>query len=128
MGFSWCTCHYGTACCERVHRRPFDIKNTMGSDKTLWETIESNPNLSDFAGILKRTKVLSNENDHKATITAAELLNQPQSFTMWAPVNGSFNAKAWNDTLDAAAKYAALGTAEGRTKALDISYYVCLSL
>lgn len=102
----------------------FDIKNTMGSDKTLWETIESNPNLSDFAGILKRTKVLSNENDHKATITAAELLNQPQSFTMWAPVNGSFNAKAWNDTLDAAAKYAALGTAEGRTKALDISYYV----
>jgi len=102
----------------------FDIKNTMGSDKTLWETIESNPNLSDFAGILKRTKVLSNENDHKASITAAELLNQPQSFTMWAPVNGSFNAKAWNDTLDAAAKYAALGTAEGRTKALDISYYV----
>ena len=102
----------------------FDIKNTMGSDKTLWETIESNPNLSDFAGILKRTKVLSNENDHKATITAAELLNQPQSFTMWAPVNGSFNAKAWNDTLDAAAKYAALGTAEGRTKSLDISYYV----
>ncbi len=102
----------------------FDIKNTMDSDKTLWETIESNPNLSDFAGILKRTKVLSNENDHKATITAAELLNQPQSFTMWAPVNGSFNAKAWNDTLDAAAKYAALGTAEGRTKALDISYYV----
>ncbi len=102
----------------------FDIKNTMGSDKTLWETIESNPNLSDFAGILKRTKVLSNENDHKATITAAELLNQPQSFTMWAPVNGSFNAKTWNDTLDAAAKYAALGTAEGRTKALDISYYV----
>lgn len=102
----------------------FDIKNTMGSDKTLWETIESNPNLSDFAGILKRTKVLSNENDHKASITAAELLNQPQSFTMWAPVNGSFNAKAWNDTLDAAAKYAALGTAEGRTKSLDISYYV----
>lgn len=102
----------------------FDIKNTMGSDKTLWETIESNPNLSDFAGILKRTKVLSNENDHKASITAAELLNQPQSFTMWAPVNGSFNAKTWNDTLDAAAKYAALGTAEGRTKALDISYYV----
>ena len=40
----------------------FDIKNTIGSDKTLWETIESNPNLSDFAGILKRTKVLSNEN------------------------------------------------------------------
>ncbi|MBF0964846.1 MAG: hypothetical protein HXK17_05720, partial [Alloprevotella sp.] len=102
----------------------FDIKNTMGSDKTLWETIESNPNLSDLAGILKRTKVLSNENDHKATITAAELLNQPQSFTMWAPLNGTFNAKTWNDTLDAAAKYAALGTAEGRTKALDISYYV----
>lgn len=102
----------------------FDIKNIMGSDKTLWETIESNPNLSDFAGILKRTKVLSNENDHKASITAAELLNQPQSFTMWAPLNGTFNAKTWNDTLDAAAKYAALGTAEGRTKALDISYYV----
>ena len=102
----------------------FDIKNTIGSDKTLWETIESNPNLSDFAGILKRTKVLSNENDHKSTITAAELLNQSQSFTMWAPVNGSFNAKTWNDTLDAATKYAALGTPEGRTKALDISYYV----
>lgn len=102
----------------------FDIKNTFGSDKTLWETIESNPELSDFAGILKRTRVMSNENDHKTTITAAELLNLPQSFTMWAPVNGSFNAKAWNDTLDAAAKYVALGTAEGRTKAQDISYYV----
>lgn len=66
----------------------FDIKNNFGSDKTLWENIESDAQLSDFATLLKRTKVIKADNDHKATLTAAELLNQPQTFTIWAPVNG----------------------------------------
>ena len=102
----------------------FDIKNNFGSDKTLWENIESDAQLSDFATLLKRTKVIKADNDHKATLTAAELLNQPQTFTIWAPVNGSFNAKAWNDSLDEAERYAKAGTSEGRLRALDLNYKV----
>lgn len=109
------------AACSDDH---FDIQNNFGSDKTLWENIESAPELSDFAGILKRTKVLKDENDRKATLFASDLINQPQSFTMWAPLNGTFNAKMWNDSLDAAERYAALGTEEGRIRAVDLYYNV----
>ena len=102
----------------------FDIKNNFGSDKTLWENIENDAQLSDFATLLKRTKVFKADNDRRATLTAAELLNQPQSFTIWAPINGTFNAKAWNDSLDVAEKLAKEGTPEATSHARELNYKV----
>ncbi len=52
--------------------------------------------------ILKRTNVYRKETDKSAGQTYAELLNQPQTFTFWAPVNGSYNAKSILDQLDEA--------------------------
>lgn len=109
------------AACSDDH---FDVKSWGEGDKTLWENISAEPSLSDFASILKRTKVMKSENDKSATLYASELLNQSQSFTMWAPVNGSFNAKEWNDSLDKAEALRLEGTPEALRKAQEIEYTV----
>ena len=64
-----------------------------GSNTTLWQMIQENPQLSDFAEVLEETKVFR---QHKKTsVSYAELLNGGQAFTVVAPVNGSFD----KDTL-----------------------------
>lgn len=102
----------------------FDVKTWGSGDKTIWGNIENDPNLSEFVGLLKRTKVMKDENDKSATLTAAELLNRSQSFSMWIPANGTFNAKLWNDTLDAAQRYRTQGTPAALKKAQAIEYAV----
>ena len=60
-----------------------------GSSQTLWEQLKSNNSLSDFCEVLTQTKVFRM---HKKTPTSyADLLNSGQSFTVVAPVNGTFN-------------------------------------
>lgn len=60
-----------------------------GGQQTLWQTIQQNPELSDFSEVLSKTMVLR---QHKKTdISYADLLNGSQTFTVLAPVNGSFN-------------------------------------
>lgn len=60
-----------------------------GGQQTLWQTIQQNPELSDFSEVLSKTMVLR---QHKKTdISYADLLNGLQTFTVLAPVNGSFN-------------------------------------
>lgn len=109
------------AACSEDH---FDIKNTGAGEQTLWESIKSNPELSDFADILQRTKVMKSENDNKSQLRASELLSQMQSFTLWAPLNNTYNAKAWRDSLDAADRYRSEGTAEGKRAAQQIDFIV----
>lgn len=95
----------------------FEVKQWAGGDKSLWENIEGNAELSDFAAILKRTKVMKDENDKSASLLASELLHQPQSFTIWAPLNGTYNAKAWTDKLDEAEILRKEGTNASRSAA-----------
>lgn len=65
----------------------------FGSNTTLWQMIKENPQLSDFAEVLEETKVFR---QHKKTsVSYAQLLDGGQSFTVVAPVNGSFE----KDTL-----------------------------
>lgn len=60
-----------------------------GSQTSLWQEINSNPQLSDFCKVLEGTKVFRM---HKKTPTSyAQLLDGGQSFTVVAPVNGTFN-------------------------------------
>lgn len=48
------------------------------ANKTLWQNIVDQPNLSDFASLVKKAGF---ENK----------LDSPRTFTVWAPVNGTFN-------------------------------------
>lgn len=90
----------------------YDIKpGTESATLTLWQNIEATPELDSLAMILKRVKVYTKEEDTKRSMTYAELLNQAQTFTFWAPLNGKYNAKSYLDQLD---QVDAL-TAEGRT-------------
>ena len=110
-----------TAACSDDH---FEVKSDAAGNQTLWQNIDSNAQLSEFASILKRSKVMKEENDRNAQLTVAQLLDQPQSFTMWAPLNGTFNAKYWEELLDRAEALRKTGTAESIQKARDLEYQV----
>ena len=56
---------------------------------SLYEVMKSRPELSDFCQVLAETKIFANS--RQTSITYATLLSQDQFFTIWAPVNGSFN-------------------------------------
>lgn len=74
-------------CCTVDH---FDVNNEIASQKTLWEQINSNPELSQFAYILSHVKVSKSETTFSG-ITYADLLKSDQAFTVFAPKNGTYN-------------------------------------
>ncbi len=64
----------------------------VGSNTTLWQQIKENPDLSDFAQVLEETKIFR---QHKKTsVSYAQLLDGGQTFTVVAPVNGTFDKDA----------------------------------
>lgn len=112
----------GVTACSDDH---FDIQTAgpVGS-KTIWQNIEEQPQLDSLAMILSRTVVMKDENDQKSVLTYAELLNQSQSFTVFAPLNGTYNAKQYIDLLNEADNLMASGTEEGKAQALALRYTV----
>ena len=56
---------------------------------SLYDVLRSRPELSDFCDVLDKTKVFSN--CRQTDVTYATLLGNDQFFTVWAPVNGTFN-------------------------------------
>ncbi len=73
----------------------YENTGTEGSNTTLWEEIQSRPELSDFAKVLENTMVFR---QHKKTaVSYAEILDGGQSFTVIAPLNGTFDC---NDLLE----------------------------
>lgn len=113
---------FGVTACSDDH---FDIQTAgpVGS-KTIWQNIEEQPQLDSLAMILSRTVVMKDENDQKSVLTYAELLNQSQSFTVFAPINGTYNAKQYIDLLNEADNLMASGTEEGKAQALALRYTV----
>ena len=112
----------GIASCSDDH---FDVQTYgVGSTQTVWQNIESNPELDSLATILRRTRVMKEDDDNKSVLTYAQLLDQPQSFTVFAPKNGTYNAKQYLDMLDEAEHYASLGTSDGTSQALRLMYIV----
>ena len=68
----------------------YDGSNTTGgSNQTLWETLQSDEQLSDFCEVLEQTKVFRMHK--KTSVSYADLLGSGQSFTVVAPLNGTFN-------------------------------------
>jgi hypothetical protein len=77
----------GISACSDDH---FDITSDAAGKQTIWKTIQADEQLSEFADILQ--SVYYSKNEQKTTPeTYADLLNNAQTFTVWAPVNGSFN-------------------------------------
>lgn len=62
---------------------------TGGSNLTLWQQMKQNPQLSDFCQVLESTKIVRMH--RKTGVSYAEMLDGGQSFTVVAPVNGTFN-------------------------------------
>ena len=56
---------------------------------TLWQTMQQHPELSDFREVLSKTMVFKHH--QKTGVSYADLLDGAQTFTVLAPVNGTFN-------------------------------------
>lgn len=57
---------------------------TPAANQTLWQNIQQNSQLSDFANLLK-------------TVGYDSLLNATQCYTVWAPLNGTYDATAYQN-------------------------------
>lgn len=86
----------GISACSDDH---FDISSAAAGKHTIWENIQSNSQLSEYADILQR--VYYSETEEKtSTKTYADLLNGDQSFTVWAPQNGTFDYESYVNILN----------------------------
>lgn len=93
----------GFSACTDDH---FDVANNAGtSGQTIWENIQANPQLTQMKDILSRTYMMRSETDNikpSETKTIAEFLCDMQNFTVWAPVDGSYDYQLYIDLLDQA--------------------------
>ncbi len=85
----------GLTSCSDDH---FNINPDVAGRSSLWENIESNEDLSEFADILKRVYYSKSEGSVTPQ-TYADLLNHDQTFTVWAPKNGTFDYNYYDNLL-----------------------------
>lgn len=77
----------------------FDIHSST-PQQSLWEQIAANPQLDSLRMILERTTFTVDEYSKTSKLTYAQLLASSQTFTVWAPENGTYNAAKWLAMLD----------------------------
>ena len=78
-----CSALLAMSCTDYLDYNTVPEATDPAADKTLWENIAENENLTDFAAILKR-------------MGYDEVLNAAHTYTVWAPMNGSFNVEELN--------------------------------
>jgi uncharacterized surface protein with fasciclin (FAS1) repeats len=61
----------------------------ISDNASLWETLKADSRLSDFCDVLEQTKIFRHH--RRTSVSYADLLNGGQAFTVFAPVNGTFN-------------------------------------
>lgn len=71
--------HYGTV-----------TEESEVATKTVWEQIQSNPNLSYFAAIAQKAKYYRDDTHPMRTYTFKDILSSNQVTTVWAPDNSCF--------------------------------------
>lgn len=69
-----------TSCSDFSDYNETPVDANMSADKTLWENISQNSNLSDFAALVKKAGF-------------DEALGQSHFYTVWAPANGTFDVQ-----------------------------------
>lgn len=75
--------------CSDTWENHYDDPQKLGT-QSLMTIIDEDPQLTNFSKILKTTHLYTN--DRRSSVTYADLLNADQSLTVWAPVDGSYNA------------------------------------
>ena len=93
IGLSFVICHLSfsmmLASCSDWDGHYEDPASLADSEPTLWQMMQQRSDISDFCEVLSKTKIYKH---HKKTdVSYADLLNGNQTFTVLAPVNGSFN-------------------------------------
>lgn len=78
----------GIVGCSDSWNEHYDMADANGTESLL-QLVENNPQLSDFLSLLEATHTYNN--NHRTSVTYADLLNADQTLTVWAPVNGTFN-------------------------------------
>ena len=73
-----CSALVAVSCTDYLDYNTVPEATDPAADKTLWENISENENLTDFAAVLKR-------------LGYDEVLNASHTYTVWAPQNGSFS-------------------------------------
>lgn len=76
--------------CTDTWNEHYQSAEAADGGTSLLQLVEQNPQLSDFAKLLHATHLYNNT--HATSVTYAQLLDADQTLTVWAPVNGSFNA------------------------------------
>lgn len=83
----------GFAACTDSWNDHYEINpNTV--QKSLWEQIKADPELSDFAEILDSAYYYTAV-DKRSSMKYSELLAQNSKYTVWAPKNNTFNKEYW---------------------------------
>ena len=78
-----CSALVAVSCTDYLDYNTVPEATDPAADKTLWENISENENLTDFAAVLKR-------------LGYDEVLNASHTYTVWAPQNGSFSLEELN--------------------------------
>lgn len=86
----------GFTACSDDH---FDINSDVLGRETIWQNIQNNEQLSEYADILQSVKYSITE-EKTTSETYADIFNSDQTFTVWAPVNGSFNYAYYKGLLN----------------------------
>lgn len=76
-----------TACSDWADH--YDGKADTTSSESLWASLQANPQLSDFCEVLQQSRIFRHH--RRTSVSYAQLLDGGQSFTVFAPVNGTFN-------------------------------------
>ena len=77
----------------------FDIHSST-PQQSLWQQIVADPQLDSLRQILERTTFTVDEYSKTGKLTYAQLLASSQTFTVWAPEDGTYNAAQWLAMLD----------------------------
>lgn len=83
----------GLAACSDTWDEHYDMASTT-TTKTLWEQIQENDRLKDFAKILERVHYYDSESKRYENYTYKDLLSGTQTLTVWAPEDGTYDAAA----------------------------------
>lgn len=87
-----------TACTEEWDDH-YDDNGTNASKVSILDVIKSDSELSDFCAVLDSLNI--EDKNGKLVVLADSLLNQSRVYTLWAPVNGSFDKEAYLQDLAA---------------------------
>lgn len=121
-GLLGCVILLGATACSDDH---YDIKEgSVTSGNTLLGNIQASGVTDSLAMILNRTVVMKSESDKSGQMRYSEMLDQPQTFTVWAPKDGHYPAFYYLNILDRRDSLLALGTQEATNEAWALNYAV----